>query len=610
MKVKSNLLYCQMYLMFLSIVCPVVTGKIIYVDDDATGANNGSSWENAYTYLRDALTIAKSEEVNEPIEIHVAQGIYKPNQGLNQISPGGIGRGGEPYPPRYPADEGKQARFQLINNVTIKGGYAGIGEPNPNNRDVETYETILSGDLNGDDVEVNEPCDLLSEPSRADNCNIVVIGSNTDLSAVLDGFIITAGYLLVPPHSGSSNPHGGAGMYISSGCPTLVNCIFTSNATLGYGGGINIVGSNPTIVNCTFTRNNAGGGGGISIWQSSEGSCPTLIDCMFDDNYASGDGGGMYNFESNPVLNNCIFRQNLAENSRTYDSAKGGGMYNRMSNALLNNCTFIENIAGGGGGIYSEDNSSLILTNCIFRDNSAENVSGGGMYTKDANDLILTYCMFISNLSKRDGGGMFNSRINPNLINCVYSGNTAMEDGGGIMNSAEANVMITNCTFYHNRAEQGNSIFNSRSSVIKLVNSILWKNGNGMFNQLGAKVNITYSNIPGNWEGEGNIDADPLFANPGYWADVNDPNIIAEANDPNAVWVDGDYHLKSQAGRYDPNSGDWVIDDVTSPCIDTGDPNTPVGEEPEPNGGIVNMGAYGGTIQASKSLSTTGIITR
>ena len=79
--------------------------------------------------------------------------------------------------------------------------------------------------------------------------------------------------------------------------------------------------------------------------------------------------------------------------------------------------------------------------------------------------------------------------------------------------------------------------------------------------------------------GDGNIEADPLFADPDNY----------------------DYHLKSQAGRFDPNMQSWVQDEVTSPCIDAGDPNSPVGYEPFPNGGYVNMGAYGGTSEASKS---------
>jgi len=59
--------------------------------------------------------------------------------------------------------------------------------------------------------------------------------------------------------------------------------------------------------------------------------------------------------------------------------------------------------------------------------------------------------------------------------------------------------------------------------------------------------------------------------------------------------------LKSQAGRWDPNSQTLVRDDVTSPCIDAGDELDPIGQEPFPNGGIINMGAYGGTAEASKS---------
>jgi hypothetical protein len=90
-----------------------------------------------------------------------------------------------------------------------------------------------------------------------------------------------------------------------------------------------------------------------------------------------------------------------------------------------------------------------------------------------------------------------------------------------------------------------------------------------------------YSFLPTQWHylGTGNLDVDPLFA---------DPN-------------NKDYHLKSQAGRWDSKNQNWINDAVTSPCIDAGDPNSPIGLEPFPNGGRINMGAYGGTAQASKS---------
>jgi len=61
--------------------------------------------------------------------------------------------------------------------------------------------------------------------------------------------------------------------------------------------------------------------------------------------------------------------------------------------------------------------------------------------------------------------------------------------------------------------------------------------------------------------------------------------------------------LKSQAGRWDPGSQIWLQDNVTSPCIDKGDPAYLVGVEPAPNGGVINMGAYGGTAQASMTFS-------
>ena len=95
------------------------------------------------------------------------------------------------------------------------------------------------------------------------------------------------------------------------------------------------------------------------------------------------------------------------------------------------------------------------------------------------------------------------------------------------------------------------------------------------------------------------MNADPLFVNPGFWQHMEDPDVPVEANDPNAVWVDGDYHLMSEAGRWDPNTENWVMDEVTSPCIDAGDPNclitpedTDLDGHPRIVGARIDMGAY------------------
>jgi len=112
---------------------------------------------------------------------------------------------------------------------------------------------------------------------------------------------------------------------------------------------------------------------------------------------------------------------------------------------------------------------------------------------------------------------------------------------------------------------------------------------------------MSYSNVQGGYPGPGNINVDPCFVDPGYWADLNNPAVAARQDDPCAVWVAGDYHLKSQGGHWDRASETWARDEATSLCIDAGEPNGPLGAEPFPNGGYVNLGAYGGTPEASKS---------
>jgi hypothetical protein len=122
--------------------------------------------------------------------------------------------------------------------------------------------------------------------------------------------------------------------------------------------------------------------------------------------------------------------------------------------------------------------------------------------------------------------------------------------------------------------------------------------------QSGATLNISYtdlyqsinpielkdSNCVLNW-GPGNINLDPCFAQLGIW-DFNEP----------ITYYPGDFHLKSQAGRWDPDSQSWVVDAVTSPCIDAGNPGCPLDDEPsDVNNVRINMGAYGGTAEASKT---------
>ena len=119
----------------------------------------------------------------------------------------------------------------------------------------------------------------------------------------------------------------------------------------------------------------------------------------------------------------------------------------------------------------------------------------------------------------------------------------------------------------------------------------------------GASLNAMYCNIEG-----GLPDVAPIGVAPVVWQhnlghDLSNhiPSFVDAGAWQGATFIEGDYHLKSQAGHWDSRSESWVPDAVTSPCIDTGDPMSPIGLEPFPNGGGVNMGAYGGTVEASKS---------
>ncbi len=197
----------------------------------------------------------------------------------------------------------------------------------------------------------------------------------------------------------------------------------------------------------------------------------------------------------------------------------------------------------------------------------------------------------------------------PTISNCLIVGNRAIDpNGGGAAFCLDSNAVFKNCTFSGNYGGLQSAGLLIYDSNVTIVNSILWGNYAEVSVVSGSLPSIIYSDIQGGWPGTGDMDEPPFFAEPGYWARIDTPDVQAEPSDPDAVWIDGDYHLLSEFGRCLPGQGEWVLDEVTSVCIDSGHPSNSFGEELSPNGGLINMGAYGGTPQASVSSPTEGPI--
>ena len=437
---------------------------IIYVKADATGANNGTSWANAYTDLQDALATADSGN-----EIWVAAGTYKPT-----------------------TDTDREATFRLKNGVALYSGFAG-GETARDQRDWETNVTILSGDIGtlGDNSDNSYHVVTVGIPPPPYPYPIIT-GSSTDDTAVLDGFTVAGGNADRREYRPDTC---GAGIYNDGGNPTLTNCTFSNNSASTWGGGMFNANSNPTLINCTFSNNYADYDGGGMFNRSSS---PTVTNCTFSNNSARDRGGGMSNlYNSNPTLTDCTFSGNSTPNI-------GGGMDNYQSNPTLINCTFSDNSARLGGGMFNLEDSSPTLINCIFKDNSAPYHGtwyhgGGGMYNERYCSPTLTNCTFSNNSATDYGGGMHNWwHSNPTVTDCTFTSNSAKAGGG--MYNYNSKPAVTNCTFNGNSADRGGGMHNEYHSDLTVTNCTFSGNsatddGGGMhnFNSNATVTNCTFS---------------------------------------------------------------------------------------------------------------------
>jgi hypothetical protein len=145
-------------------------------------------------------------------------------------------------------------------------------------------------------------------------------------------------------------------------------------------------------------------------------------------------------------------------------------------------------------------------------------------------------------------------------------GQRASDSGGSTIYCADSDARFINCTIADNQAGAFGAALSLHNSPVTIVNSILWGNTPREILSDGVKEPvIRYSTISGGWVGMGNLDADPLFVAGDQWVSRNDPNTAVKPDDPDAVWIMGDYHLQSQAGRWDPKIRKWVRDEVASP---------------------------------------------
>ena len=315
--------------LLLTVGCFLATapaqGADVYVDANATGpTHDGTSWCSAYLTLQEAL---ESPLLLPPATVYMADGTYLPAL------------------PEEPETDLRKATFSIPARVRVRGGYAGCGATDPDERDLRGYETILSGDLDGDDYDGGD---------NSENCYHVVTvgGGSTIISEVqLDGVTITGGHA------------DGAGFK-------------------GYGAGVlNNYGEVVTVRDCLVTANRAKYGGGV---YSIAGNL-TLEDSTIAGNVATNWGGGLYDtatgFEFGAKLVNCLLVDNKAGSS-----GYGGAVFSNGADTQLHNCTIYGNHAYGYGGLFGQsthfriDNTILWGNTQDFRgDESAQIWLIGGL---------------------------------------------------------------------------------------------------------------------------------------------------------------------------------------------------------------------------------------
>jgi HYR domain/Right handed beta helix region len=267
------------YVCVLALLAPMpVRAEIVFVNVSADGANDGSSWQDAFTNLHDGLLAAGQSD-----EVWVAEGTYVPTRDVF----------GEPT-------SGFDATFALYPGIRVFGGFAGW-ESQRHERDVSKHPVVLDG-----------------QDSRYHVVSVVRSKFGCDGSR-LDGFTITGGNAI-----GVGSEAQGGGVWIDFCTPEIINCRLVRNYAAESGGGAHSE-SGGAFVNCEFIQNTVGTGGrggGLSC-----GSAAAVMNTLISDNVVAEDGkGGGAFFAADPNAPTFLFGVSCVKNSVLGPFGRGGGI--------------------------------------------------------------------------------------------------------------------------------------------------------------------------------------------------------------------------------------------------------------------------------------------
>jgi nitrous oxidase accessory protein NosD len=284
------------------------SSTIRYVNDTATGNNDGTSWANAFTNLTSALSAASDGD-----NIWVAEGTYRPT------------------------GTGRSSTFAMIKDITLHGGFpepTDSLQPKLDDADVRQYATILCGDIGVTDV-------------QTDNVYHVVEVSSGQ-SVILDSLHIVNGFA-----NGSDPLDTGAGV-ANKGNLTMRNCLVYDCSAI-VGGGLASLGT-LHLEGCEFHDNGATGDG-----DSGNGGAVrakgllTGVNCLFANNHANRKGGAIFYMYNNhdATLTNCTFIGNSA-------GYQGGAVIAYEGDLYIANSIFWDNTAPTQSQIFEETGFSIV----------------------------------------------------------------------------------------------------------------------------------------------------------------------------------------------------------------------------------------------------------